>query len=126
MTDLLVQRLKAAKRELTALKTAHRRGLGLVKLYEKTIALTPPTQYLAYVIKLTIVFEPSSQAYPFIQLVPTVLSDTSAIDLGGIEYIDSGMSCIVSFEWIRSEPIVDRIDIVSSSPIKSIQQEWLE
>ena len=35
--DLLSSRLKAAKRELTALKTAHTRGFGLLKVYTKTL-----------------------------------------------------------------------------------------
>lgn len=40
MQNSLIKRVKAMKQELTALKTAHKRGLGLIDFYRKTASWT--------------------------------------------------------------------------------------
>lgn len=69
--NLLSQRLKAAKRELTALKTAHRRGLGSLAVYEFQMALDVPVEAQTgfWYLDLTLTFDRSFPAYPFAQVI---------------------------------------------------------
>lgn len=124
MTDLLVQRLKSAKRELTALKTTHKRGLGLLRIYKFTVKLSPPSDGIYY-IELTIDFSDNFAPFPYIEAVPVVLSGTSAISTdGGVQYSSNGLSCIMRFTWISSTPNVDTVYLLSTSSIKSVLQRW--
>ena len=125
--DLLSVRLKEAKKELTNLKTAHKRGLGLLKLYKKTISLEPPEEGFSYYIDITVNFVQNSAPYPFIEGVPLVPSgiSSSAITDMGVEYTNNGRTCLIKFAWIRTTPIiVDTIYIISSGDISSISQRW--
>jgi len=122
--DLLSVRLKEAKRELTNLKTAHKRGLGLLKLYKYTVTLHPPGQLFAYYIELNITFSQNSSPYPFIQGTGIILSDYTALSERGVEYINAGMGCLMRFEWARSEPSVDTVEILSSANIISVTERW--
>lgn len=125
MTDLLVQRLKAAKRELTALKTAHRRGLGLLKLYESDISLDVQERLGFWSVKVTINFAESQSPYPFLQWIPVVNNDTSnVVELVGEEFTNNGMTTVLYFEWLASDPYVDTIKVFSTSIIGSYSQEW--
>ena len=64
--NTLAERLKYAKRELTALKTAHRRGVGLLKVYHYEYELDLPTGEVSfYILTVNVTF--SSTAYPFLQ-----------------------------------------------------------
>ena len=45
--NLLVQRFKDAKKELTALKTTHLRGIGNLKIYKETITFR---MYIGFIV----------------------------------------------------------------------------
>lgn len=126
MTDLLVQRLKAAKRELTALKTAHRRGLGLLKVYDKIVSLEiPQDPSYYYYVEFDITFAQGSSPYPFIELIPKVFSGTAAFTAnGGIEYYNGGMACKMVYSWVSSTPSVDTVTFLSTAKISTISQNW--
>lgn len=125
MTDLLTQRIKAAKRELTALKTAHRRGIGLLKLYESDVSLDVQERLGFWSIEVTINFAEGQSPYPFLQWIPVVDNDTSnVIELVGEEFTNNGMTVVLYFEWLASDPYVDTINFLSTSIIDNYSQEW--
>lgn len=66
--NMLVERLKFAKRELTALKTAHRRASSLLKIYSYWYSFSDfniPVGYLGDAL-VTIQFSSRFAAYPFV------------------------------------------------------------
>lgn len=127
MTDLLVQRLKNAKRELTALKTAHKRGLGLLKLYEFTAPLDVQERLGFWSVKLTVNFAEDQSPFPFLQWIPVVNNNSlNVIELVGEEFSSDGMTAVLYFEWLASNPYVDRINFISTSIIESYSQEWTQ
>lgn len=123
--DLLSVRLKEAKRELTNLKTAHLRGLGLLKLYTFTLDLDVQQRLGFWSIAVNIALKPDQSPFPFIQWVPIVNNDTSnVIELVGVQFSSDGMSVLYQFEWLASDPYVDTINLYSTSEISSYTQEW--
>lgn len=124
MADLLSQRLRNAKKELTALKTAHRRGLGLLKIYKESYtASAPPSSTAVYWITIDINF--SLSAYPFVQhYMRTDIGDPSFISTETeIEYKNSGMT-IEYRQMIYGLDSEYKFDIISTSPIESMTYDW--
>lgn len=132
--DLLSQRLKQAKRELTALKTAHRRGLGLVKVYKyvhyfENDNIDPPGTFTG---TLTINFAQSASPFPFFY----VLSDTEksyyyenyySIRITGARYANSGMSAQISGNiFYGAGDMFDKVTVYSLAPISSSHGVWEE
>lgn len=122
MTDLLVQRLKAAKRELTALKTAHRRGLGLLKIYAEDAEIEEQQTGLWNII-ITITFATNSTPYPFAYIEPQRAEDGSnpnLLDYDGWEYADNGKKFIAHMSWVNRDIKTANFRIVASSPFTYI------
>ena len=123
--DLLSVRLKEAKKELTNLKTAHLRGLGMLQLYTFTINLDVQQRLGFWSIAVNITLKPGQSPFPFIQWIPVVNNDTSnVIELVGVQFSSGGMSVLYEFEWLASDPYVDTIKLYSTSQIASYTQEW--
>lgn len=122
MTDLLVQRLKAAKRELTALKTAHRRGLGSLKVYEYPLEISGYNDK-AYILNVHIDFDENATSYPFITCSPQVDTTTyqSKADIISMDYTNGGMGVDYSFDWFALTKIDPyTIFFISSAPISQV------
>lgn len=95
--DLLSQRLKQAKRELTALKTAHSRGLGNLRIFSEEFDGAPsvsPGQKLTINISFSIAYAP----YPFFQVLSrnSAISYTDHPGILDIEYNSSGYGATVT------------------------------
>lgn len=125
MSDLLVQRLKAAKKELTALKTAHKRGLGLLRIYTEDGEI-PDIGSGFWIITATITFTEGSAPFPF-AYIETGLSETGVddeqLDVTQTYYSNDGMSLIVKMLWIKFSEDKARYRVVSTAPF-SISLTW--
>lgn len=126
-TDLLTARLKAAKRELTALKTAHQRGLGLLRIYRETVI--PDNQDGIYDAAVTVTFVEGSAPYPFVTVVgyydtQNLYDSSFAVD--ELEYQNNGMTAIFSGELTVDSSGVwpKKFDVLSTAPIQSITIDW--
>lgn len=121
--NTLSQRIKYAKRELTALKTVHSRGLGLIKIYSRTINAGNPPGSGFWWISLDITFDVS--AYPFIQVYRrrNSLSEGWASDANEFEYTDNGWRAGFRTEVLSSESSF-QFTVYSTSPIKTLNYSW--
>lgn len=122
--NLLSQRIKDAKRELTALKTAHMRGLGLVETYEYigSCDYEDNKQTLTFVIE----FSQEYAAYPFFQILPHWNSIGAAdYNFGGMSatYSNNGYTATVSMPEILGWYYTNYY-AVSFSPIVSVTATW--
>lgn len=123
--DLLSVRLKEAKRELTNLKTAHTRGIGMLQLYTSEVKLDVQDKTAIWDVGVTVNFKAGQSPFPFLEYIPVVMNDTSnVIELIGMEFSSDGMSVLLQFEWLNSIPQVDTILLYSTSEIDSYTQEW--
>lgn len=122
--NLLADRLRFAKRELTALKTAHRRGLGLLKVYTKTYSV-PPYSGTAWFYWLTIKVNYSVSPYPFTKMYFDWDSfyDSIGYEASEFEYKNNGYNAEFRTVVIRLD-VPYKITIYSTSPIESITHEW--
>lgn len=121
--NLLSQRLKAVKRELTALKTAHMRGLGLVETYRYT-------GYIEYqsglsTLKFNIDFSNDYAAYPFFQIMPYGGIGSSDWILGGMSatYYNNGYSVEISLPEALGF-FYSNYYILALSPIENVTAAW--
>lgn len=128
--NTLAQELKYAKRELTNLKTAHRRGFGLLKIYKVVYNLSqipgiqPETIYDN--IKLTVRFSSDFSAYPMAYIMgdSVYLSQgalLSSVDVERPEYKDGGFT----IEYIASviyspQNNLTKMIVYSTAPVSSI------
>lgn len=126
MTDLLVQRLKTAKRELTALKTAHKRGLGLLRIYDKEISLEIPAEAAIYNVEIAVQFTSNSSPFPLIEGIPVKTGDSNNISDGGIVYTNNGMVCKLIYQWAPFPPVTETLHLFSTAPILNVTQRWWE
>lgn len=123
--DLLSVRLKEAKKELTNLKTAHLRGIGMLQLFTYNINLDVQSRVGFWDVAVVVNFKPGQSPYPFLEYIPIVNNDTSnVIELIGMEFTNGGMSVLLQFEWLASNPYVDTIELYCTSDIESYTQEW--
>lgn len=123
--DLLSVRLKEAKRELTNLKTAHTRGIGMLQLYTAEVKLDVQGKTGIWDVAVTIYFKEGQSPYPFLEYIPIINNDTSnVIELIGMEFAEDGMSVLLQFEWLNSTPQVDTILLYCTSQIGNYTQEW--
>lgn len=127
--NLLVQRFKSAKRELTALKTTHPRGIGNLKIYKETIIFTASSGTFKDAV-ITVTFSQNFAAYPFVEIVGY------GVDLGGIyyssmssetvDYTNNGFTAVFQADAVYSPELVpNRFDVYSTSPATSITYEWV-
>ena len=126
----LTMRLKAAKRELLALKTAHTRGLGNVRIYVRTENIDP-TGHTSGVwqLKFTIDFDPRFTAYPFVNVAPAMTNSGGyTMELYEQQYSNNGYSMVVTAYWWRrtSSGNTYSIQFNSTSPIIGLSYTWKE
>lgn len=125
--DLLSARLKAAKRELTALKTAHERGLGNLRVYEFQDTIpSAGHQDEAWTLMISIDFDEKFSPYPFIYLIPTIQNTGLRfnVDAEGFQYTNGGKSAEYKIYYSYEEAALDLYTIISTAPIINVQYRW--
>lgn len=128
MTDLLSRRIKYAKKELTALKTAHRRGLGNVKIYKYVYDFSS-TSINVGTMSVTVNFNQTFSEYPFVFLVgyePTQqLLYASSMDARQIVYFNNGYSVKFTGPAICYPTAIEpKVNIYSTAPVSSVSHVW--
>lgn len=99
--NMLVERLKFAKRELTALKTAHFRGMGLLKIYKATYYFSQAgiEEDYFYDAVVTIKFSRDFAPYPFTYALGDIVERTyiwwTSFGADSIDYKDDGYTMIL-------------------------------
>lgn len=123
----LTMRIKAAKRELLALKTAHTRGLGNVKIYSSDITIDPTGHTSSFWdIVVSINFDPSYVAYPFVNITPTISQNREhTLEVVGQDYSNGGYSLNAQFIW-RYKAGANSIKVSATAPIIGYSYRWLE
>lgn len=122
MSDLLVRRLKAIKRELTALKTAHQRGLGLLKVYPEEVELDVDGRTGIWDVIVTLNFDQKFAPFPIVESIYTV--DNPYIEEMAIFYSDDGFAAYITFGWAFVAPVSKSVKFVTSAPVISTSQVW--
>lgn len=125
--NLLVQRFKNAKSELTALKTTHPRGIGNLKIYKETITFTGSEFFLEGTV--TINFSQNFAAYPFVYLVGYGVRRTVTYfaSIGGdsVNYINNGYTAVFEATALYYPgTIPNKFDVYCTSPMTSITYTW--
>lgn len=121
----LTMRIKAAKRELLALKTAHTRGLGNVRIYTTTLAIDPTghtTGWWGLIVNIN--FDQAFVAYPFVNFAVRFNSNNS-MEAVGQDYVNGGYSLRAQFIW-RYSGDADTVSVSSTAPVINYTYEWLE
>lgn len=123
--NLLATKIKEIKRELTALKTAHTRGLGNIKIYDYFVQVDPSGhQTGAYYLNVTITFDRRFAAYPMAQFYPTMLDNGDySMELTGLDFADSGYTMKAELVWIY-EAGTASFTIESTSPVDTVTYTW--
>lgn len=125
--NLLSQRIKSAKRELTNLKTAHKRGLGNLKIFKNEIIIdTSGHTSGIYFLTININFDQSFASFPLIKIYPTVTNnfDYSA-QLLEMDYINNGYTVRVEFLWLYNSSLPNQnMTVFSTAPISSSSYSW--
>lgn len=126
--NLLVQRFKSAKRELTALKTLHQRGVGLVNIYKETVTLTSSSTGIKD-ITITVNCSQDFAAYPFIYILGYGENITGryyfAVETTSVNYVNNGFTAV--FEGTGTyfpDYIIPKFEVYATSPITSINYTW--
>lgn len=126
--NTLSERLKYARRELTALKTAHPRGLGNLRVYRKSVTLTSPgSSRASYNIIIDITFGAGYKPYPFVQVIKGPSPGTIFLfDIQEFEYTNSGMGAR-ALAFGRCDPGASvTYEILSLAPVASVSSQWEE
>lgn len=121
----LTMRLKAAKRELLALKTAHTRGLGNVRIYTTTLDIDPTghtTGWWSLIVNIN--FDQAFVAYPFVNFAVRFNSNNS-MEAVGQDYANGGYSLRAQFIW-RYSGDTDTVSVSSTAPVINYTYEWME
>lgn len=125
--NTLAQRLKFAKRELTALKTAHRRGLGNLRVYRRNELLTPPySERDIYVITIKLSFSSNFAPFPYIQVVQGAENPSiPRFIFEDFEYYSDGMGAtVVASGLFDSGSPSMPYEILSLAPVTNIETDW--
>jgi hypothetical protein len=128
--NLFSQRLIYAKRELTALKTARERNASLMKIYESSGTVTPPSDG-NYTLEITVHFTSDYAPYPFFNFrtkaVDFAWSDSgSNISVEMIDYTDNGHSMLIQVYYSVTEGYSNDFEVTSTAPIINITYNWSE
>lgn len=125
--NTLSQRLKYAKRELTALKTAHPRGLGNLRVYRRSEILVPPSsERELYTITIKLFFSPDFAPFPYIEVVKgSENPDIALFSFEDFEYFNNGMGAtsIASGLFYEGAPSMP-YEILSLAPVTNIETQW--
>lgn len=125
--NMLVDRLKFAKRELTALKTAHTRGLGLLKIYKTEFDYSQtgkPDGYI-YNAVVTVKFSRDFAAYPFAYVLGDINRNSGifwpSFEAEVVSFKDSGYTLVVSGRAVyATSENLRKVTAVSTAPIISL------
>ena len=126
MENLFIQRLKYAKRELTALKTSYVRALGMLKIYTDTVNV-PSTGHQGglWTVIVTVNFSQKFTAYPFVNVIPEVGNDfTHSMEFDTVEYSNNGYTAIFHLTWLYRSGAGTDVTIYATSPIENISIDW--
>lgn len=120
----LARRLINAKNELRALKTAHNRGLGTIKLYSSAIDIQKPTTQspLFGDVTVTINIDPDNEPFPFISTATKfTTSSVGIIILSKLKASNDGYTIYASGDVVLPAAASSTpMKVVSTSPISSI------
>ena len=129
MNNLLLQKFRSVKNEITALKTAHKRGLGMLRIYKKIYlwsSLGVQDQHFSRAI-LTINFDNSFPAYPIVNIVGEVISSVTfgkSIEVEEFVYTNGGYSASVIIAAYRNDSLgLTQFQIFSTAPLLNINYE---
>lgn len=125
--NLLVNKMKDVKRELTNLKTAHQRGINL-KIFREEITFSKSSIGF-YDGTITVTFDTNFAAYPFAYVLGYSLGPDSpsfySFDTDSVFYRDSGYTMDFVGEFIYyPEELEPKFVLVSTSPPTSITYTW--
>lgn len=129
--NTLSQRIKFAKRELTNLKTAHRRGLGLLKVYYKPYTVPPPSTVSYAFIRLDMTITFDGVAYPLIGFMGRSVDPTAQYSgsmFGStpeLQFTNNGHAVKMSVVAVADVHGVYKLYIYATSPINSISYNWV-
>lgn len=134
--NLLSKQIIEMKRELTALKTAHKRGIGTLRVYQldhyfSEDGIAAGEQYNG---TLTVNFSPDFAPYPFVYLLPMNSGNqpwnmlTNSVDVLAVRFINGGTTaifdCNIFYGPFGPDDIYNRIAIYSTAPIISAEGDW--
>ena len=124
--NTLSQRLKYAKRELTALKTAHPRGLGNLRVYRRSETIVTPGSSGIYNATITATFSSLFAPYPYVQAVPGPTPDHVIIlQFKDFEYNSNGMGfTAILTGWFTAGSVAIPYKILSLAPVESVNVQW--
>lgn len=125
--NLLSQRVKTAKRELTNLKTAHKRGLGNLKVFKNEITIdTSGHTSGIYFLTININFDQSFASFPLVKIYPTVTNNFNySAQLLEMDYINGGYTMRIEFLWIYNSSLPNQnMTVFSTAPISSSSYSW--
>lgn len=130
--NMLVERLKFAKRELTALKTAHTRGFGLLKIYKETLyfsdlGIEEGDIYsdATLTIKFSRDFPPNPFVYTLgdVNVVSVFTGELASFIVSTSSTADNGYTTILkgtAIYYITQRLTFEKIEIFSTAPITSL------
>ena len=126
--NTLAQRLKFAKQEITALKTAHQRGFGLLKIYRTEYKFSDIPGVLdthSYDAITTINFSQNYAPYPFAYLNGQFVSWFSSLDVKQIQYSNNGYTITFTGDAFYYTSLgLDKMTLYSTAPPTSISYNW--
>lgn len=128
MINLLTTRVKDAKSELTALKTAYVRGLGLMDVYTYNGTANPPSRE-DYFFKMVVTFDPEFAQNP-LTYMSIGIGDLqapwlgSALEIYNQTFTSDGFALTVNglISWAADD--IATYTIYSTSPITNVSWEW--
>ena len=125
--NTLATKIKAMKRELTNLKTSHKRGLGNLKIYQRQVTIENPSSIPSYAdIVINIQFDTDFTPYPLVQIIPAMLTDESySMDMVGMDYSNNGFRANARFVW-KYVGGTNSFSVEATSPITSVNYTWEE
>lgn len=127
--NLLVQRFKDAKKELTALKTTHLRGIGNLRVYKETVIFTAPSTKIGDMV-VTVTTSQNFAAYPFVYVLGYGADMDGkyyvSMDTKSVNYINDGFAATFEGEAIYyPEWVTNKFDVYCTSPMTSITYTWV-
>lgn len=125
--DLMSVRLKECKKELTALKTAHLRGLGTLKIYDYEGTIPDIGDGFWYV-TAQVSFDDNAAPFPFTYVELGADDDgtdyTVQLDVEETYYDTSGKNMYIKMLWIYFPSLPQaRFRIVSTAPFE-VSLSW--
>lgn len=125
--DLMSVRLKEAKRELTALKTAHRRGLGTLKVYDYKGTI-PDIGDGFWDVTAHVSFNDDAAPFPFTYIELGADDDgtdyTVQLEVEETSYDTDGKNMDIKMLWIYFPSLPPaRFRIVSTAPFE-VSLSW--